>query len=163
VLSIRSEVRRRLISVLAFCLAVATAASCSAGKGVRTGTEVVGVGPQSQGVLGFEKGVARVGRTYGFAFPFLKNSGSSSLTVTGYGMHKLPMGAKLTQIRVISASDRGGYVLNSYVGDGTVGDGTRTDFSTYRNRAAQRLTLLPGEQSDLYAVIYLKVTGTPKW
>lgn len=108
-------------------------------------------GAQSGNVLA--PGVVDPGDVLGFPFPMMRNTSNSPVHVLRFRLEVVPQGAQVLRYRVLSAKDTHGVLLGSFPPSSSGRDG----YDSYRGYPPP--TIAAHSASNLYAVVYIKVSG----
>lgn len=135
-------------AALPLLLAACTSQETVEGRALdRTGT-------QSSGVVGNEH--VKVGQTWWFALPLLRNTSAHPIEITDVSLVEVPKGIQVLEYRAYNRSDSEGLPLLVEQGDRFA-----PDFNGMKNYAKAPVRVAAGTESEIYYIAKIKITAPP--
>lgn len=117
------------------------------------GHDLAVYGPQSSGVIGFNR--VRQGSTYRFAFPVPRNKSDQAVKLTGASIEQTPAGVQVLGYPIYSLKEVGDYLLNYDDSD----PGNALSLKAKKDYSAEGVTIAPGSDSEFFVMVAVKVVG----
>jgi hypothetical protein len=113
-----------------------------------------GYGPVTVGRIGINPKVLRLGHTYGFAFPLLRNASRSPLTITSVSLGSVPSGVHVVRYTAMSVNETQGQLMAAYIGEND-----KNDYLYFPTHPISGISIAPGAESPYYPVVLVKLVG----
>gem|GEM_PF-4292661 len=110
-------------------------------------------GPQTSGVIGFNK--VHVGTTYRFAFPVPQNKIDRPIKLTGAAVQTIPAGAEVVAYPIYSLDEVGDYLLNYDDSDQT----NTVLLQKVKDYSRDGVTIAPRSDSKYFVMVAVKMVG----